>query len=138
MSIVAIYYNIIKKIQPFSNGYELLKTDVTGGTKTELLTTNEERLVMPNNSVWNVKIQAVAIRTDSTGEYNSWNIDAMITRTNDASSTTLVYSDKITQQSNNNWILEIEIDTTNGAPILNFTGESGKEVSVRSEWYITK
>lgn len=108
------------------------RNTTTDATVTDLfLNGSSTRMVLANDSTWKFKIDIVARRTDADNESAAYTIEGCIDRNANAASTALVGSllKTIVAEDTAAWDATAVADTTNGALVVQVTGEAAKTIN---------
>lgn len=117
-----------------------LVATTTNNTVTEMLTCNNNRLTLGNNSTWAFKALIVARRTDADGECATYEVTGCIERNANAAATSLVGSvtKTVVAEDTAAWDVTVTADTTNGSLKIEVTGETSKTIRWVAGVWITE
>lgn len=91
--------------------------------------TASNRMVLPNDTTWIYRIDVVARRTDSTGDYAAYFIEGMINNTtNTVSLLATSASVNTLYQNQATWAIAVTADNVNKALVVTVTGENAKTI----------
>jgi hypothetical protein len=118
------------------SGEYTLRTQTTDATSTELFldgTGGTRRMVLINTSSWNFEVRLVARETTgaNVGWTSSYVVQGAIHREGGAASTALVagtLSTTLADDSGGVWTVTVSADTTNGALIIQVTGQAATTI----------
>jgi hypothetical protein len=101
----------------------------TNATQTEILTEEDARLVLPDDSTWTFEMLITARRSDANDESAAYRIFGCIDRNTGVATTALVGSlTTDTIEDTVAWNVTVDADTTNGSLRIQVTGEASKTI----------
>lgn len=109
----------------------VLRGVTTDATVTELFADGStQRLLLPNKTLWTFSIYVAGRRQDTSGGGAGYRLEGVIRRDASVGTTTLTgaVSKTILGETNAAWDVTVSADTTNGALLIQVTGEAAKTI----------